>query len=216
VHLSGYHDTLEVPLRKLAFLTSFAVAVLLFACQFATAQQGDFFLGGGSLVTSSSSNGGAPSEGGGLYINLGGDVVLHNRFGFNVETAWRATQGIYVAQELNFRPILTDFNLLFQPKLGAHAGLDLMAGIGVGATRFYIPGPSVGGGYANYESSDHFMEHLGGGIRYYVWHHVFVRPEIHYYHVQSNSNVDINGGVVFNTDNLFRVGASVGYTLGGD
>jgi hypothetical protein len=52
------------------------------------------------------------------------------------------------------------------------------------------------------------MEDLGGGIRYYVWHHLFVRPEIHYYHIQNN--------VEFNTDNLFRVGASIGYTIGPD
>jgi len=200
-------------LRKLAFLTSFAVAVLLFACQFASAQQADFFLGGGSLLSSSASNGSFPSEGGGLYLNLGGDVVLHNRVGFNVETAWRATQGVYVSGQENYRPILTDFNLLFQPKLGPHAGLDLMGGIGVGATRFYAPGPSCSG-CINYVSTDHFMEHLGAGVRYYVWHHVFVRPEIHYYHIQSNNSINNNGA--FNTDNVFRVGASVGYTLGGD
>jgi hypothetical protein len=202
---------LEVPLRKIAFLT--VLFAFLFACQFASAQQGDFFIGGGTLLSSSSSNGGFPSEGGGLYLNLGGDVVLHQRVGFNVETAWRATQGVYVSGIENYRPILTDFNLLFQPKLGSHAGLDLMAGIGVGATRFYAPGPSSPYGY-NYVSTDHFMEHLGAGIRYYVWRHVFVRPEIHYYHVQSNSSINNNGA--FNTDNLFRVGASVGYTLGGD
>ncbi len=200
-------------MRKLAFLTSFAVAVLLFACQFASAQQADFFLGGGSLLSSSASNGSFPSEGGGLYLNLGGDVVLHNRVGFNVETAWRATQGVYVSGQENYRPILTDFNLLFQPKLGPHAGLDLMGGIGVGATRFYAHGPSCSG-CINYVSTDHFMEHLGAGVRYYVWHHVFVRPEIHYYHIQSNNSINNNGA--FNTDNVFRVGASVGYTLGGD
>jgi opacity protein-like surface antigen len=202
---------LEVPLRKLAFLTP--LVAFLFACQFASAQQVDAFIGGGSLFSSSSSNGGFPSEGGGLYLNLGGDVVVHNRVGFNVETAWRATQGVYVSGVENFRPILTDFNLLFQPKLGSHAGLDLMGGIGVGATRFYVPGPSYAG-VPNYASTDHFMEHLGAGIRYYVWKHIFVRPEIHYYHIQSNSSINNNGA--FNTDNVFRAGASVGYTFGGD
>ena len=87
-----------------------------------------------------------------------------------------------------------------------------MAGIGAGATRYYIPGPSQPG-YANYISTDHFMEHLGGGIRYYVWNHVFVRPEIHYYHIQNN-NTTFDFG--FNSNNVFRVGASVGYTIGGD
>jgi hypothetical protein len=84
-----------------------------------------------------------------------------------------------------------------------------MAGIGAASTHLYEPGPSQPG---NYESTDHFMEHLGGGIRYYFWHHAFVRPEIHYYHIQNN-NTALDYG--FSTNNVFRVGASVGYTFGG-
>jgi opacity protein-like surface antigen len=200
-------------LRKLALLAS--VFTFFFFVQFASAQQGDVFLGGGTLTSSSASNGSFPSESGGLYINLGGDVVFFKHIGINVETAWRATQGVYgpTSDEENYRPILTDFNLLYQPHLGKKAGLDLMAGIGSASTRFYAPGASTPG-YPNYVSTDHFMEHLGGGIRYYVWHHVFVRPEVHYYHIQSNNNINNNGA--FNSNNVFRVGASVGYTFGGD
>jgi opacity protein-like surface antigen len=207
-------------LRKLAIFAPF-VAVLLFAqfagAQMASDQQGDFFLGGGTLLSSSSSSNGTfqPAEKGGLYINLGGDVVFFaHRLGVNVETAWRATQGTFVSQEINYRPILTDFNVLCQPRLGKKLGLDLMAGIGAADTRFYAPGPSQPG-VANYESTDHFMEHLGGGVRYYVWHHVFVRPEIHYYHIQNNNNSNSDNGFNFNSNNVFRVGASLGFTLGG-
>jgi hypothetical protein len=201
---------LEVLLRKLALLAP--VFVLLSLAQFATAQQGDVFLGGGTLLSSSDSNSPFPSEKGGLYINLGGDVVFFKHVGVNVETAWKATQGVYVSGIENYRPILTDFNLLYQPRLGKKAGLDLMAGIGAASTRFYSPGPSCSG-CVNYVSTDHFMEHLGGGIRYYVWHHAFVRPEIHYYHIQNNNNINNNGA--FSSNNVFRVGASIGYTFGG-
>jgi hypothetical protein len=200
-------------LRKLALVAP--VFAFLFFVQYASAQQGDVFLGGGTLVSSSSNNSitSFPSEKGGLYINLGGDLVFYKRVGVNVETAWRATQGVYGTDTgLNYRPIFTDFNLLYQPRLGKKAGVDLMAGIGSASTRFYTPGPSVAG-YASYASTDHFMEHLGGGLRYYVWHHAFVRPEIHYYHIQNNNNVNNNGA--FNTNNVFRIGASLGYTFGG-
>jgi len=198
-------------LRKLAICAP--VFALLFLAQFASAQQADFFLGGGSLLSSAATSGSFPSEKGGLYINLGGDVVFVKHVGINVETAWKATQGVYGSGTgLNYRPILTDFNLLYQPHLSKKAGLDLMAGIGAGDTRLYIPGASQPG-YANYLSSDHFMEHLGAGIRYYVWQHVFVRPEIHYYHIQDNNSLTDNG--YFNSNNVFRVGASVGYTFGG-
>ncbi len=198
-------------MRKLAILAP--VCAFLFFAQFASAQQGDIFLGGGTLLSSSNSNSTFPSEKGGLFINLGGDVVPFKHFGVNVETAWRATQGVYGSDTgLNYRPILTDFNALYQPRLGKKLGLDLMAGIGAADTRLYEQGASEPG-VANYLSTDHFMEHLGGGIRYYVWRHVFVRPEVHYYHIQSNNSLSDNG--VFNSNNLVRVGASIGYTIGG-
>jgi outer membrane protein W len=111
---------------------------------------------------------------------------------------------------MTYRPILTDFNAVFQPKLGKKIGLDLFGGIGVASTRFYVPEITQCniGGCINYTSSDHFMEDFGGGLRYYVWHHVFVRPEVHYYHIQNN--------VEFNSDNVVRVGGSIGYTIGND
>lgn len=206
-------------MRKLALVAPiFAFLVL---AQLATAQQIDVFLGGGTLMSSTNSSSGLPSEKGGLYINIGGDAVFYKQLGVNVETSWRATQATYPQDAslgllglgaANYRPILTDFNLLYQPRLGKRAGLDLMAGIGSGDTRFYAPGPSCSG-CVNYESTDHFMEHLGGGIRFYPWKHVFIRPEVHYYHVQNNNNVNNNG--YFSSDNLIRVGASVGYTFGG-
>ncbi len=200
-------------MRKLAILAS--VFVFLSFAQFASAQQGDFFMGGGTLLSSATTTGGFPSEKGGAYINIGGDVVFYKHFGVNVETAWRATQGPYgTGTGLNFRPILTDFNGLYQPHLGKKIGLDLMAGIGAADARFYLQGIGQSlGYYNNYVSTDHFDEHLGAGIRYYVWHHLFVRPEIHYYHVQNNNSIQDNGA--FSSDNLVRVGASVGYTIGG-
>jgi hypothetical protein len=109
-----------------------------------------------------------------------------------------------------YRPIFTDFNALFQPRLGKKIGLDLMAGVGAASTRFSIPSASSctlpSGGCITYTGSNHFMEHISGGVRYYVWRQVFVRPELHYYHIHDNFE--------FHSDHVFRAGASVGYTFG--
>ena len=185
--------------------------VLLFAT-LAPAQQIDIALGGSVLMasspTSSSVNFQPPSEKGGTYINISGDFVkFKHRLGLNVETAWRYKQGNYDGYE-TYRPILTDVNVLFQPKLGKKLGLDLMGGVGVASTRFNLVTSCNSPGCINYTSSNHFMEDLGGGIRYYVWRHVFVRPEVHYYHIQNNQE--------FNSNNVIRVGASIGYTIGPD
>jgi opacity protein-like surface antigen len=206
-------------LRKLAFFTP--VFACLFLAQFASAQQGDVFIGGGTLLASAptSSSFFAPAERGGTYLNIGGDVVGNKRrLGFQIETAWRASQGPFAGENVNYRPILTNFNALFQPRLGKKIGLDLFGGIGIASTRFYVPAivscSAFTGSCINYTSSDHFMQDVGAGLRYYVWHHAFVRPEIQYYHIQNNNNSQNDGA--FNSDNVFRVGASIGYTIGPD
>jgi hypothetical protein len=198
---------LEVLLRKLALFAP-VFGLLLFA-QFASAQQGDAMFGFGTLLSSGSCdpNTGVCPEKGGFYPSVSADVIFHKRVGFNFETAWRASQGNYFGQP--YRPIITDFNAMYQPKLGKKMGADLMAGIGWQSTRFYLPFCTGTFSCNNFVSSRHFLVDLGGGIRYYVWGHVFVRPEVHYYHIVNNTDV-------FSNDNVFRVGASIGYTIGPD
>jgi hypothetical protein len=199
-------------LRKLAFLA--AVFSLLFIASLASAQQADAYFGFGTITSP-----GAAScnqvflcpEKGGLYPNVGGDVIFHRRMGFGVDVAWKGGQGAYGATGGQpFRPILVDFNGVFQPRLSKKVGLDLSGGVGFQSTRFYGYNGSTSCIYfgACYTSSNHFLVDVGGGIRYYVWGHVFVRPEAHYYWIDNNTND-------FSSNNIVRVGASIGYTIGG-
>ncbi len=206
-------------MRKLALLAP--VVAVLFSCHFASAQQADAMFFGGTLLSSSPSTSstlsGELAEKGGTYLGVAGDVVgFKRRIGIMVETSWRASQASYFGYE-TYRPILTDFNALYQPKLGKKVGLDLFGGIGVDTNRFYVPFATSCSGFTgqciNYTSDHHFMEDLGVGLRYYVWNHFFVRPELHYYHIDGNNNISTGG---FSTDNVFRVGASIGYTIGND
>jgi hypothetical protein len=203
-------------LRKLAFLaTVFAVFSL---ANLASAQQGDAFLGFGTLLSPGAEPCGFAGfanyvcpEKGGLYINLGGDVIFHRRVGFGFDANWRAGEGNFGGLGQPYRPILYAFNAIYQPKLSKKAGLDLLGGIGWQSTRFY--------GYQNtyscyalgacYSSANHFLMDAGVGIRYYVWGHVFLRPEVRYYHVTNNSDF-------FSSGNLVHVGGSIGYTIGPD
>jgi len=161
---------------------------------------------GGSYTNTSNSF--TVPEKGGAYPAVGFDVIFHKRFGIGFEAAWKASQGLYGGCDgcQPFRPILYDVNGVFQPRLGKKIGADLMAGIGAQSTRFYLPFCTNGFTCSNYTSANHFDVHLGGGIRYYFWHHVFVRPEVHYYFVNNN--------VEFSSNNIIRVGGSIGYTLG--
>lgn len=201
-------------MTKLALFVS--ACIILLSARLATAQQADIMIGGSALLSPGPPknvlNFEPPAEKSGTYVSIGADVVgfRKRRLGINVETAWRLNSASYPFTGETYRPILTDVNALFQPRVGEKFGLDFFAGVGVATTRFNVPAglscSVAGGGCINYTSSNHFMEDLGAGVRYRAWRHIFVRPEIHYYHIQNNFE--------FHSPNVFRVGASVGYTFG--
>jgi Outer membrane protein beta-barrel domain len=205
-------------LRKLVFVATVFLLLLAFFVipNLASAQQGDAMLGFGTIVSPSAPSCGSSTSGvftcpedGGLYINLGADVIFHRRVGFGFDAAWKATQGAYGGTGGQpFRPILFDFNGVYQPRLSKKVGADLMAGIGWQTTRFYLPFCTGTFSCTNYTSSNHFLIDLGAGVRYYVWGNAFVRPEVRYYRVFNNTGD-------FSSDNIIRVGASIGYTIGG-
>jgi hypothetical protein len=199
-------------LRRFAPIAS-VCTVLLFATLAHSQQQIDIAVGGGTTLafknTTASEALLPPQEKGGTYPSVSADVRLKKRYGLNVETSWKYKKANYDGYE-TYRPIFTDVNALYQPQLRKKIGLDLMAGVGIDTNRFYLPGINCGSIAGTcFVSSDHFMEHLSGGVRYYFWHHLpnfFVRPEIHYYHIQNNFE--------FHSDSVFRAAVSIGYTWG--
>jgi hypothetical protein len=201
-------------LRKFAFFS--VVLGLSLLPSVASAQQGDAMFGFGTLLDASSSGGCNIAtltcpEKGGLYLNLGGDVIFHKRVGFAFDAAWRASQGQYGGPGGQpYRPIIFDFNADYQPRLSKKVGLDLLGGIGWQTTRYYgyVNNFSCNYGYGCYQSSNHFLVDAGAGLRYYAYGNFFVRPEVHFYHI-------VNNTADFNNSNVLRVGASIGYTIGG-
>ena len=199
-------------MRKLAIFLS--VIVLFALCNFASAQQADASLGFGTITSpgaaacGTSGNGNCPEKGG-LYPTVGFDVIFHKRIGFGFDTSWRGGQGTYPDIDIPYRPILLDFNAVYQPHIGKKVGLDVVGGIGYQDTRFYSSNYSCSFiSCINYTSSNHFLVDFGAGLRYYVWGHVFVRPEVRYYQI-------INNTADFTSGNIIRLGGSIGYTIGG-
>jgi hypothetical protein len=196
-------------LRKTALLA--LTCGLFFLANLARAQQADAALGFGTITSNGSNSCTISSclvaEKGGFYPTIGADVIFHKRVGFAFDATWKASQGSYGGSGGQpFRPILLDFNGMYQPRLGKKAGLDLVAGIGWQSTRFYLPFCTNAFTCNNFTSTHHFLVDIGGGIRYYVWGHVFVRPELRFYKINNNAE--------FSSGNLLRAGASIGYTIG--
>jgi hypothetical protein len=207
-------------LRKLVLAGS--IFAIFFLANLAFAQQADVGIGFGTMLSpGAASCGGLTSlcpEKGGLYPTVGGDVIFHRRFGFGYDVTWRAGQGTYGTTGQPYRPIINAFNGVYQPRLGKKIGLDLVGGVGFQDTRAYGYQPTSSCVYlgACFTSSFHFMTDVGGGVRYYFWHQLFIRPEARYYWINNNNSGNVfSSNVSFSSGNLLRVGATIGFTIGG-
>jgi hypothetical protein len=204
-------------LRKLGFI---AVVLAFFGLtNLASAQQGDAMFGFGTLLSSGSCslNTGLCPEKGGLYPNIGLDVIFRHRIGFAYDVTWRGSQAAYGGEGgTPYRPIIQDFNAVYQPRINKKLGLDIMAGIGFQDTRLYSSQYSCTYfSCTNYSSNFNFLVDVGAGLRYYFWHHAFIRPEVRYYNVHNNVGNIGADSFGYTSSSIVRVGGSIGYTIGG-
>lgn len=189
------------------------VAIALLFCLLgasAHAQQFDAAFGISTLTSSGPTTVNGlffPSARGGTYPGFSADFLVHHRFGLEGEMSWRASQTLYGGYE-PYRPIFYSFNAIWAPRLGKSLTAEVMGGIGGEDLRFYgFLNCSAFFGCTTYASSNHFMGDFGGGLRAYVWHNAFVRPEARVYFINNNAE--------FSSGRVVRYGLSLGYSFGG-
>ena len=176
---------------------------------FAHAQQIDFAVGGSTLWSpkplTASEAFLPPALKGGTYANASLQYLGENHFGLNIEGAARVKQGLYNGFQF-YRPFLYDVNGVYARRMAPKVRTDFMAGVGGQTVVFYNTSScTFGNGCRTFVNSTHFALHFGVGVRYYFWKTYFVRPEAHYYFIPNNYQ--------FHSDNLFRVGVSIGHTF---
>lgn len=195
-------------MRKLTLITALFVFCLFEGT--AHGQQFDAAFGMGTVSSGAPTTSQGllfPSLRGGLYPSISADFLVTRRLGIEGEFAWRASQAQYGGVE-PYRPIFYAINAIWAPKLTKNITAELLGGLGGEDLRFYgNPNFNSLAGFTNYTSSNHFMGDIGGGIRAYVWHNVFVRPEVRLYLVHNN--------VEFSSGHVERYGVSLGYSFGG-
>lgn len=200
------------PLLRAARVCLIALGALFVCSPLARTQQIDLAVGAGTLWgtrASQSDSGHSPvSLSGGSYFSASGDVLLHKRLGVQAEVAWKGDRGIYYAGGYNqhYRPFFYDVNAIWVAKRHGRLAPELMAGVGAQNTRFYKG--TTGCTFTactNFVSSNHFMGHIGGGLKLYAFHNIFIRPEGHLYLVHND--------VEFSSDHVVRYGVSLGYTF---
>lgn len=200
-------------MRKLSLFITLA-SMFLFAAAL-QAQEFDAAFGFGTVkapAASTNANGSFPSLSGGLYPSFSADVLFWHHLGFGGDVAWRARQAPYGGLNASafvfqpYRPLFYDFNAVYGRSFAKKLGGDVMAGIGGEDIRFYTPYLTCGfTSCTDYQSSNHLAFHVGADIRYYVWGHLFVRPEAHYYVIRNNAE--------FNNVNASRFAVSIGYSF---
>ena len=169
----------------------------------------DVAIGGGTLWSFKNTTASVgflpPAEKGGTYPSATIQYLWKPHLGINAEGAFRYHQGIYNEFQ-PYRPLFFDLNGLYTTQVGRKSAGDVMAGAGVESLIFYNEFGNCPSGCFSHVNSNHFLLHFGGGVRYYFFRDFFVRPEAHWYYIHNNYE--------FHSDNVFRIGASVGYTLG--
>jgi hypothetical protein len=197
--------------RKLKKIILFATT-LVFLCLASTAfgQQFDAAFGVSTIKSGASTTVNGlffPSDTGGAYPGFSADLLFHRRFGLQGEINWRASQALYGGYQ-PYRPLFYAFNGIWVPKITKNISAELMAGIGGEDVRFYgYVNCSSFFGCTTYASSNHFMGSFGGGVRVYIWHDVFVRPEARLYLINNNAE--------FSSNTVGRFGVFLGYSFGG-
>jgi hypothetical protein len=147
------------------------------------------------------------SVGGGTFVGFSGDFLFLKHFGLGGEVNWRAKRNLSQGF-LPFRPIFYNFNAVFAPPLGKHAAAELVAGIGGESVRFYQNTFTCSFfSCTDFTSANHLLGDVGGGLKLYIFHHVFLRPEARFYFIRNNFE--------FSGSHATRLGVSLGYTLSG-
>ncbi len=171
----------------------------------ASAQEVDAWLGLNTLMSSNKPD--YLDLRGGLFPQFGGDVIFFHGFGVGADVAWRASQSF--TDGAAYRPLFYDFNLVWQP-LGSSVNIQpvLSAGIGAQSTRFYSQfyNCSYFSGCTNYQSSNHFAEHLSAALRFYITPHIFIAPQAQFYFFSGNNQI-------YNVGNGRMLGIALGYSL---
>jgi hypothetical protein len=197
-----------------AVLLSFACAALAVFSSLAQAQRIDIAFGVSTVLapgpsTVDQSGDVLQSLSGGAYPGVSGDVLFWHNLGVGAEVSWRGSQGggLYSAEDgLNYRPLFYNFNAVYSPKLASHVYLELVGGVGAMDTHFYqCNGCQQFGGSSEVATSNHFDVDFGGGIKLYLKHGFFIRPEARVYWINNDTN--------YVGSHATRVGASIGYTF---
>lgn len=198
------------PVLKVVLFATVAMLALAGCSMSAEAQRIDFAFGVSNALAPSTNAATTTdhfpvSLSGGAYPGVSGNVFFLHNVGVGAELFWRASRVEYADTTVPFRPLFWDVNAVYSPKIAPHAYLELVGGIGAMSSRFYTGTFCGSFSCSNYQSSNHFDADFGGGLKLYLGHGFFIRPEARWYIINNNQE--------FSSNHAGRAGVSIGYTF---
>jgi hypothetical protein len=161
-------------------------------------------LGGGTIYTSPSLDG--------IFETIGGDLTIRHGLGVGAEFSFRNSRGPYAG--LSYRPEFYDVNAVYQPPrfLGRRFVPEFQGGVGRMVMNFYDT-PQFCQTYfsgcrsltGQISTVERMQIHAGGGVRFYVYKKLFIRPQIDLHYVRNLAE--------FSSSFVPQFTVSVGYTL---
>ena len=175
-------------------ISTFAVGFLLLFAGAAVvrAQSGSIYYGGGTAMDSSigplnTLGGGViynTPRMGGFFETIGGDVIFFHHLGVGGEVSFRNGRAPYAGLEYSSK--FYDVNAVYQPvTLATHFTPEVQAGFGRANLNFYYT-PQFCLGFpqgcrsttAQATGANYLELHFAGGVRYYAYKGLFVRPQV--------------------------------------
>jgi len=123
----------------------------------------------------------------GLFMGIGGDVMLQKHYGVGAEFSFQPTRSDF--GPLQYRELFYDFDGIYAPVSVKRASLRILGGIGGSRTSFsFTQSACVGTAVCTTQTSpvgnaNHFQVHVGVGVQLLVTEHIFVRPQFDFRYV---------------------------------
>jgi hypothetical protein len=150
---------------------------------------------------------------GGLFGLLGFDFMILPHLGVNAEYAIHFTQADYLPLAgLKFRPSFYDFNAVWEPISLGRIVPVVEGGFGVARVSLYATQTTSITGITSTASiatggANHFQEHFAVGVKLYIMHALFVKPQFDFHYVPNLTDQ-------FGRPWVPQYTLSVGYTFG--
>ena len=123
----------------------------------------------------------------GLFMRLGGDIMLKQHFGGGFNFDFQPTRSDY--GPLQYRQSFMDVNGIYAPISKKRFEIQVIGGIGAARTGFAVSQSScVSTAVCTSQvlpagNTNHFQVHGGLGVEYFASEHIFIKPEFDYHYI---------------------------------